>query len=221
MARSKKSAFSLISAIMLLVDFLVKFFKAVRKLGGDEQSIYDAFTDDSKISEMAKIVVCSAKNLKLKLLKLVQSGIKAASTAFKKSFFTEGPVKFYIWNNFSNWILKNAPEEIPEYACNLSKYQLTERMYDSQILDELGQPKPFTVLEFLAVLKRLVEKQPNGEEGILLNNGYANIFYVILPDGCVVAVSVRWGSGSREWLCNASDLDDDRWYGGRCVFSRS
>jgi len=41
-----------------------------------------------------------------------------------------------------------------------------------------------------------MEKQKNGEDGVLLNNGYANIFYIRDQNGVLRAVRVYWDDGS-------------------------
>ncbi len=167
--------------------------------------------------------VNGAKKLSLKFLELIAGNIAINTAAFPKdSFFSKnGPVKLYFGDNFSNWILAAMPDVIPAFEGTLLKTRLTKYMYDSEILDELGHPEPFTISEFSAIVRELLQKQPNGEDGILLNNGYANIFFVQLEDARVVAVRVLWGSGRRAWSLIAPGLDDGRWSDGRCVFSRS
>ncbi|MBI5078215.1 MAG: hypothetical protein HZB11_02535 [Candidatus Yonathbacteria bacterium] len=59
---------------------------------------------------------------------------------------------------------------------------------------EKARTHAFT-LDQLATLLRL---QPNGEDGALLNNGSANIFYV-LTKGDFFSVSMLWDSVQSEW----------------------
>ncbi len=161
------------------------------------------------------------KALVLKHLSLVQEYIRIISEPFSKSsFFSNGP-RLYFWDNFKNWVLSEIPDMIPTFQGTLSKYKLTKNMYDKEILEELGNPTPFTIGEFAGIMKDLISKQPNGKDGDLLTNGYANIFYVKLADGRVVAVNLRWHSVNREWNCSADDLDVGQWDEGYCVFSRS
>ena len=205
-------------------EFFTELHKEVVKLGGSEENMFEKMkTGTGLAKEMAKLIVTGAKKLALKSLKLVADGIAIATKAFTKdSFFKKnGPVKLYFGDNFKNWVLSIIPDSIPAFERKLLKTQLTESMYDSAILNELGQPKPFTAGEFVAIIHDLLTKQPNGESGTLLNNGYANIFYVQLEDGRIVAVDVFWDSDDREWHLNADDLDDIQWSDGRCVFSRS
>ncbi|KKU94116.1 MAG: hypothetical protein UY26_C0003G0267 [Candidatus Jorgensenbacteria bacterium GW2011_GWA1_48_13] len=162
-------------------------------------------------------------------LNLIVADIAVKTELFtKNSFFGEGsPVKLYIWDNFRNWVLTAILENIPAFQGMLVKHQLTKGMYDSEILSGLGHPTPFSPTEFAAVIRDLISKQSRGEEGLLLTNGYANIFYVQLPAGAggedarVVAVRVTWNAGDDDWHLDAYGLDDDGWGDGVCVFSRS
>lgn len=193
----------------------------VKKLGGNRNTIQNAFKKGSKsLPEIARLIV-GTKKLTLKYLALVQENIQIAGEAFSKpSFFLNGP-KLYLWDNFKNRVLSEIPDLIPAFTGSVIKTQLTKNMTDAEIQAELGNPTPFTVPEFAAIISNLIGKQPKGENGILLNNGYANIFYVKLANGSVVAVFVGWFGGDRGWYFTAVSLDSGLWFGGRCVFSRS
>ena len=96
-------------------------------------------------------------------------------------------------------------------------YDLTKNAYDREITPELGTTYQFeSESELCAYIAQMIEKQPNGAAGELLNNGYANIFYVA---GCVVGV--YWYGGRRLWRVNAWELGDDYWRAGARVFSRN
>jgi len=220
---SRKSL--VMSALMFVVDFFSALFKELKKRGVTEERIFDALkSKDDLISQMAeKIadVIVGTKNLALKYLTLVERGISVTTGAFSKSsFFANGP-NLYLWDNFKNWVLTEIPDTIPAFEGKLSKFSLTKKMYDSEIQTELGNPNSFSVTEFAAIVKDLVSRQPKGESGTLLNNGYANIFYVVLANTRVVAVRMRWSAGDREWSFSAFDLDDVHWGDEYCVFSRS
>ena len=62
----------------------------------------------------------------------------------------------------------------------------------------------------------LIAKQPNGEEGALVNNGFANLFYT---DSCVVGVF--WDAVYRKWSVDAWQRDDNRWNARNQVVSRN
>jgi hypothetical protein len=89
---------------------------------------------------------------------------------------------------------------------------------DGPIIAELGgEEKSETTL---SEMFSLMEKQGKGEDGVLLNNGYANIFYIRDLAGVLRAVGVRWGGGG--WGVGADSVGGpDRWDGGYRVFSRN
>lgn len=65
----------------------------------------------------------------------------------------------------------------------------------------------------------LIDAQNNGEDGALLNNGYANIFYVVGKNNILFAVGVRWSSGNSNWSIDAFDLVEAyHWDDGHRVF---
>ena len=66
-----------------------------------------------------------------------------------------------------------------------------------------------------------MEKQGNkGEDGILLNNGYANIFYIKDQNGVLRPVGVYWCDDG--WLVSAYSVGrPSRWDAGGRVFSRN
>ncbi|MFH0806701.1 MAG: hypothetical protein V1885_03195 [Candidatus Brennerbacteria bacterium] len=212
-----------------LSQFFIDLVNEVQEELGEagDEAIERAFKSKKFMKETAKLIVAGAngaKKLTLKSLKPLTDGIEIAAELFAKDSFWKqnGPVKLYFWDNFTSWILSAMPETIPAFHGTLAKFELTRSMYDSEILSELGQPIPFTIGEFAALIRDLLTKQPKGEDGLLLANGYVNIFYVKLDDKRVVAVDVCWGSDDRRWRCYARALGArGRWSDGYCVFSRS
>lgn len=207
-------------------EFLTNLHREVVKKGGKEEDIFEALKTSSdlipKFVEMIIETTNRGKRLSLNHLKLIADNIAIKTDSFSKdSFFKNGPVKLYFWDGFKNQILKAIPDSISAFEGVLRKTQLTKSMFDLEILAELNNPQPFTASEFAAVIRELLSKQPKGENGQLLNNSYANIFYVKLEDARVVAVRVYWGSGVRGWILRVCGLDGDGWDGGSCVFSRS
>ena len=180
------------------INILSNLLQAITKLGGTADA-FKNFNNQNVIDEVAKILVGKTNDLKLKPLSVLKSVITVTTSAFSKSLFTSGPVKYYIWGNFQKWILDKASEVIPEFKGTLKSLKLTKNMNDSAILAEIGESNIFSIDEACAIFKALTERQPNGESGDLLNNGYANIMYVRLADHSVVPMDVRWGSGRREW----------------------
>lgn len=218
----------MVRGMLFGAEFFIQLHKKVVKLGGSEEAMYAKMKDESFIEQTAKLIVAGvngAKKLALKALKLVTDNIQITTEPFtKNSFFKKnGPVvKLYFHSNFEEWILNAIPDVIPAFTSTLTKTQLTTSMWDSQILAELQNPKPFTITEFAAILRDLLTRQSNGEDGTLLTNGSKNIFYIQLENGRVVIGRVRWFFGGRGWECFADRLDaDDLWHGSGCVFSRS
>lgn len=76
----------------------------------------------------------------------------------------------------------------------------------------------YTPGQFLQLAQTLIEAQPGGIAGTLLNTGKANIFYV-LCDGVVFLVRVRWDQHSGQWRVYVWQYVDYRWLVGRQVFS--
>lgn len=81
--------------------------------------------------------------------------------------------------------------EEPVDEQTLSYGNLTKGSVNGAIIEELGGEAKVEII--LSAIYDLLLKQPNGEkEGVLLTNGYANIFYVRDTSGVLCAVSVWW-----------------------------
>lgn len=161
--------------------------------------------------------------LRLKHLQLLNPNISISSEPFSKQEFLNSKlgIKIYMGDNFKNWIVSELLEEIPAFSVNLASYKLTKNMYDKEIRAEIGEDDVRTPNEALAIIFSNIAKQPNGEAGDFLNNGYANIQYVRLKNGEVVAVFAPWFSDDREWSLDACRLDGSGWREDNRVFARS
>jgi hypothetical protein len=127
----------------------------------------------------------------------------------------KAPVEIsYVGGNFSKWFLGKIEEPKPETQLRYAKlFKLSE---DSPILAGLGNTAETTLAEVYA----LMERQPNGEEGVLLTSGYANIFYVRDVNSELRAVHVHWHGGG--WCVNARSVERRlAWRVGYCIFSRN
>ena len=103
-----------------------------------------------------------------------------------------------------------------ESATSLQSFTLVKDALDTQI--RAGLPENHLVEPWQ--IAALITKQPKGEEGDLLTNGYANLFYVKGKAEQVFVVHVHWFAGNREWYVNAWKLvENDRWYSGHRLFS--
>ena len=130
------------------------------------------------------------------------------------------PVKISgVWDNFTAWFLSGTGKtEDPITEQALRYHKLRQASVDGPIIQELGgEAKAETTL---SEMFSLMEKQKNGEDGVLLNNGWVNIFYIRDQNGVWRAVRVFWHVGG--WVVSASSVErQDGWNGGRQVFSRN
>lgn len=127
----------------------------------------------------------------------------------------------YVWDTFFERILSKQPTTMPYRGLEgVTSEMLQRNMYDKEIIDELlgGMEEVRKHAVTLDQIAAKIDLQPNGEDGELLNNGYANIFYVL--DGDVLsAVNVDWLSDHCKWFVNAWPLDGGGyWYAGDQVF---
>ena len=161
------------------------------------------------ILELVSTVVVSATTSKF-----------VAKTAFVVNTKRNAPVKISgVWDNFTAWFLSGTGKtEDPITEQALRYHKLRQASVDGPIIQELGgEAKAETTL---SEMFSLMEKQKNGEDGVLLNNGWVNIFYIRDQNGVLRAVRVFWDGGG--WSVNAHSVEDQsRWDGGDQVFSRN
>jgi hypothetical protein len=130
----------------------------------------------------------------------------------------DGGVCSYLGDNFKSWFLEGdgkTEEQMGEQTLHYGK--LRKFSVDRPIITELGgEEKAETTL---TVMFSLMEKQKKGEAGVLLNNGYANIFYIRDQSGVLRTVYVRWYDVG--WRVNAYEVSHpSAWDDGGQVFSR-
>jgi len=102
-------------------------------------------------------------------------------------------------------------------AEELAVYKLLERAYDPAIITALGGEAKveITLGQFFAAFA----KQPNGEKGALLTNGYGSVGYIRGIKRVLWAVSGSWSVGG--WSFEAFPLGYPyRWDGGDQFLSR-
>jgi len=142
----------------------------------------------------------------------------------------DAPVKIsYVGDNFKAWLLPlvsqsravpgDGPYRTPDAAETILRYYtMNKRSVDgpSSISSVAREAKAETTI---AEIYALLKKQANGEVGALLNNGYANIFYVRDISSVLRAVYVFWSG--RGWDVSAYSVAySGEWDAGRRVFSR-
>lgn len=168
--------------------------------------------------EGAKRFLSGAAEVVLKsILSLVNGEIASDEIkTFDPHVFYKMSNELWIGDFFRDNVLAKAASVKKLSATTLKSFELTKNAYDRDITSCLPQNYEFDISEALARIAQMIEQQPNGKEGDLLNNGYANLFYV---PGFVVRV--RWGAGRRRWRVSAWGRDDDGWGAGDRVFVRN
>ncbi len=125
----------------------------------------------------------------------------------------------YLGDNFTSWFLNGdgkTEDLISEQT--LRYHKLRQSSVDGPIIAELGGAEKSETT--LSEMFSLMEKQGKGEDGVLLNNGYANIFYIKDNAGVLRSVNVNWNDDG--WNVNANSVENpNRWNDGYQVFSRN
>ena len=161
------------------------------------------------ILELVSTVAVSATTIKF-----------VAKDRFVVNTKRNAPVKIsYLGDNFKACFLNgNGKTEDPISKQTLRYHKLRQYSVDGPIINELGgeEKSETTLTEMFS----LMEKQKNGKNGVLLNNGYANIFYIRDKNGVFRAVRVFWYDDG--WDVDAYSVEyPGRWLGGHHVFSRN
>ena len=180
----------------------------VNKLGGEEAAM--AFLRG--FYEVVRVKI-------LDIIGTVKTSATTQKFVAKQKFVKDSKdIKFYgIWDNFTAWFLAGDGKiEASVGEQTLSYGNLTKASVDGPIIQELGgEAKVETTL---SAIYDLLLKQPKGEEGVLLVNGYANIFYVKDINGVLRAVLVYWNACG--WSVYAISVEDtNEWIAGYRVFS--
>ena len=209
------------------------FVALIRELSVEEQ---EALVDSDNRPALKQFLV------KLQFLLTPVGTIKvlptekfSASDFFKVNTAKNASVKTsHLGDNFKAWFLgktkerTSASEAVPgdgpyrtpgatEVA--LRYYTLNKRSVDGPIIAQLGGVAKAETETSLAEIAACLQKQASGEPGMLLTNGYANIFYVRDSVWALRAVNVDWyGDG---WSVYADSVEHPNdWSAGSRVFSR-
>ena len=162
---------------------------------------------------------------KPKLLKLLGTTLVSARDTmfvardhFKVATVKKDKVKiFFVGENFTTYFLTSDGKVEPlAVAHELAYYELIKRSLDRPIVNKLGGEGPSETT--LADIWIKMEAHGGGEDGDLLTNGYANIFYVRDAAGELRVVGVRWRGGG--WSVRAVPLSSPgEWGAGGRVFA--
>ncbi|AKM83969.1 TPA: hypothetical protein DCZ46_01395 [Candidatus Campbellbacteria bacterium] len=95
-------------------------------------------------------------------------------------------------------------------------YSILKSMKDTEIRKIIGEKCVYEdASKFCFALANMINKQPKGEEGILLIDGNVNIFYVRGKNGVVFVVYVYWRVVAMRWAA-ACDLFDCGCWSAKC-----
>lgn len=183
----------------------------VKKLGG-EQGALRLLAGELKVVETTETKAPAAT---LSALKPVNSAIQLDPIAAYDPKGLTTRKGLWVSGDFVSRVRSKAKPVENLGLLSLSSHELTKNAYDREITPGLGENYLFDESELCARIDQMISKQPNGEEGDLLNNGYWNLFYVA---GCVV--SVYWYSDVRRWNVCTWKLDG-YWDAGSRAFSRN
>lgn len=118
----------------------------------------------------------------------------------------------WVGSGFENNIRDKAEPTEVGTEFKVSSFELVEDLNDEQIEKLLPEKHLLSESEVCAIIAGLIEKQPKGEDGVLLNTGYANLFYT--PSR---VVRVHWHGGG--WDVGVWDRGGGTWLAGSRVFS--
>ena len=131
----------------------------------------------------------------------------------------------YLGDNFKAWFLAGVGKIEDPISKQILRYgklrksatDMPRKPGEAAIIPELGgETKVETTL---SEMFSLIRKQPDGKEGVLLNNGWANILDIRDQNGVLRAVSVYWRDDG--WDVDADSVEHSfEWLAGRQVFSR-
>jgi hypothetical protein len=122
----------------------------------------------------------------------------------------------WIYGGFSDIVTSKAKPVNAGTTFKFNVDELGEAMTDAEIEAALPKNHLFDESAVCAIVAEMISKQPNGEAGDLLNNGYANLLYTA---SCVV--NVRWYGGRRRWYVYTCRRGGRRWFAGDRVLSPS
>lgn len=186
------------------------------KLNGEDGEIWEA-----ELKKLLRREPCWVAESLLALVGTVMvpatTGKFVAKDHFVVNTAADAPVKIaWIGDDFKRWFSGKIEEP---FAGGMLRYHtLRTSSVDAPIIQELGgEAKAETTLtEFYALLKQ----QRNGKDGVLLMNGYANVFYIRDARGVLRAVFANWYDVG--WDVNTNSVTyPHEWRDGSQFFSRN
>lgn len=186
----------------------------VSKLRGPLGELHDQLFGESGEERLAELNLW-LKGVVMNLLKFVSQVSVSATKRFIAKDHLKAANVGWTGDNFKRLFLNKIETNVE--GATLAAHILTKSSLDAPILAELGSRAETK----LAYLFQLLVMQVNGQSGVLLTNGYANIFYVRDDEGNLWAVDALWRSGCGYWDVEAFSVGlPFRWDAGDQVFSR-
>lgn len=137
--------------------------------------------------------------------------VKTGPTFDLKEYFKTRP-GLYVFSDFPERILSKAEPVEAGTEYKIVSYKTVIDAKDELIESALPEKHLFSESEVCAIIADLINKQPKGEDGVLLNDGYWNLFYT--P---AFVVGVHWYGDA--WRVYAWNRVDGAWSSGSRVFS--
>lgn len=156
------------------------------------------------VEGVARFLAARVKIVPMELLKHVSAvEVLGAAKFVAANHFKVGTasgVKIgWLSNEFKEFFLGKTEESVD--PATLTIHRLIDASLDAPIMAELGPRTETSLAELFA----LFQKQGNGENGLLLTNGCANIFYIRGTDGNLWAVGAFWHCDS--WYLDARSVE--------------
>lgn len=133
---------------------------------------------------------------------------------FSPTDFFKNRDGLYVDSDFKTRILNKIPSDTPDRECSLLPWKLLMSANDATIESALPEKHIFSESDVSVIIADLIGKQPEGSDGILLNDGSWNLFYT--PE---FVVGVGWISDSRYWFVSAWFRRGSVWREGGRVFA--
>ena len=129
-----------------------------------------------------------------------------------QEYYAQDRKGLYVYSSFKERILPKARPVRKGTKVDAVSFSLIEYATDEKIEEALGKKHLFSETDVCVLIAELISKQAKGEKGILVNTGYANLFYT-----SAFVVYVDWGGGG--WRVGAWYRGGGEWGTGGRVFS--
>ena len=137
----------------------------------------------------------------------------ATENLFESHVYFKTRQGLWVADSFNNRILSKVGQTPHRGNEGVTSSILVRNMSDQEIIDELlgGMEEARKHSFTLDQIATMLDLQSNGEDGDLLNNGYANIFYILVNE-VLYALYVDWKSDNLNWRVSLWHLgENSRW----------